>query len=423
MFKSPLKSKNNKTQIEEVIFDEEDYDESDDVSIGSLFSSTDSDDDNGFTKQQSEIEDVVDSRNYVLIEYHQNSINTIKIKSSNIENRKARKLNDINSRENNFVSKETQSLIVSKVPYLRDQSFMFKINNQQRPLRNKSSPYFLKGHPLIQGNIYRQNSNYISVVKASNNLTPVNKNEYIVRNAKLEPKSSSPNKRVIAEYKKPELIYSNLVKSGKKIEINSRQSKTDYFTKQSFSRLQNNDAYERSSNKKSGSLVIIKTPIANGTSMISKRLNNNSQIDLKNEPYHSRNSQNKILLINSPEYQNPKNKIFISNNIKPEAVEKKKIRVVTFLDEDSSNDTSELEFSYKNAEKKYLFPYINFGNHNQSYKSQNLYKNNINNLESETKFFKIESKNKVTPIDFESNLSSSNPNYFLYNTSSLNKRF
>ncbi len=422
MITSPLKSRNNKTQIEEVIFDEEDYDESDDVSIGSLFSSTDSDEDNEFTKKQSEKEETVDSRNYVVIEYHQNPNNTIKIKSSNIENQKTRKFNDINSGENNFVSKETQSLIVRKAPYLRDQSFMLKINNQQHPLRNKSSPYFLKGHPLIQGNIYRQNSNYISVVKTSNNTTPANNNEYIIRNDKLAPKFSSPNKKVIVEYQKPELIYSNLAKSGKKVEINSRQSKTDYFTKQPFSRLQNNDAYEQSSYKKSGSLVIIKTPIANGTSIISKRLNNNSQIDLKNEPYHSRSSQNKILLINSPEYQNPKNKIFLSNNIKPEAVEKKKIRVVTFLDEDSSNDSPELAFSYKNAEKKYLFPYINFGTHDKSYKSQKLYKNDIDNLESETKFLKIESKNKVTPIGFESNRSSSNPNY-LYNTSSVYKRF
>ena len=95
MFTSPLKSRNNKT--EEVIFDEEDYDESDDVSIGSLFSSTDSDEDNEFTKKQSEKEEIVDSRNYVVIEYHQNPNNTIKIKSSNIENQKARKFNDINS--------------------------------------------------------------------------------------------------------------------------------------------------------------------------------------------------------------------------------------------------------------------------------------------------------------------------------------
>ena len=54
MFTSPLKSRNNKTQIEEVIFDEEDYDESDDVSIGSLFSSSDSDDNNNNSFLRSE---------------------------------------------------------------------------------------------------------------------------------------------------------------------------------------------------------------------------------------------------------------------------------------------------------------------------------------------------------------------------------
>ena len=401
-----LSKSSNKVQENEVIFDEEDYDESDDVSIGSLFSSSDSDDNNDeFAKKTSEKVDV-GSQNYVLIEYKQNPI--LQIKSSNIKSQSKRNLT-MNSRQTSFVTKETQSLIVRKLPDSRcstnEQSLMFKINNPQHPLRNKSTSYLLKP----QGNIYRQNSNYVSIVKTSNNFISVNKNEFLTRNVNSQPKIKSPSRKIVLEYQKPKIIYTSPIERGT-FGIVNKQIKTDFSSRPVYSRSPTKNSFEKSNNNNFGNIVIFKTP-TNGTSVISKRIYNYSQYDKQTPKMLNTN------VIEDPQINQLANKKnSIANLIKPENVEKKKIRVVTFLN-DVEEKSPEVNFTYENAEKKYLFPYINFGNN-----AQRILHVKNNSILDQTKFLKIEPQNKMTPMELDFNLNS-NSNYFLFNPSSVNKRF
>jgi hypothetical protein len=395
-----LTKSSNKIQENEVIFDEEDYDESDDVSIGSLFSSSDSDDnDDGFAKKTSEKEDV-GSQNYVLIEYKQNPI--LQVKSSNIISQSKRNLT-LNSRQTSFFS--TQSSTVRKAPDLRcstnEQNLMFKINKSQHPLRNKSTSYLLKPNPVIQGNIYRQNSNYFSIVKTSNNVVSVNENEYLIRNGNSQQKIKSPSRKIVVEYPKPKIIYSSPIERGT-LGIFNKQIKTDIFSRPIYSPSPTKNSFEKSNKSNFGNIVIFKTP-SNSTSVISKRLYGYSRNDKQITPNMLNTKSIEDPQIN--QLANKKNPI--ATLIKPENGEKKKIRVVTFLN-DVEEKPPELNFTYENAEKKYLFPYINFGNNTQRI----LQVKNNSNLD-QTKFLKIEPKNKVTPMELDLNLNS-NSNYLLF---------